>query len=140
MIEKYQLLLGTFCLVTLFGTGFAFNCYQCDSTLDSNCQENWDHSLSYNRQKYQPCNLWNAKFCIKATGMWGGVVGTHRFCSSRDLGDQCQDIWFPDHDRMYRACVYSCTADGCNGAKSWSSGSVIFIALFSALLAIVRQL
>lgn len=45
-----------------------------------------------------------------------GIVGTHRFCSARDLGDQCQDLSYPDHDRLYRACVYSCTSDDCNSA------------------------
>ncbi|RUS81769.1 hypothetical protein EGW08_010461 [Elysia chlorotica] len=104
----------------LFHTGVADQwCYQCDSTLDSNCQEMWDHNLAINRQKYKVCDLWDAKYCIKVTGMWGGVVGTHRFCSSRDMGDQCQDIGFPDHDRLYRACVYTCSDDGCNSAPNW---------------------
>lgn len=63
-----------------------------------------------------------------------GVVGTHRFCSSRDMGDQCQDIWFPDHDRMYRACVYTCSSEGCNSASGLSAfpailGAAIWLAL-----------
>ncbi|CAG5117046.1 unnamed protein product, partial [Candidula unifasciata] len=119
---------------------FALNCYQCDSTLDSNCQEKWDSSLTVNYKKYTACNLWNAQFCVKATGMWGGVVGTHRFCSSRDMGDQCQDIWFPDHDRMYRACIYTCSSDGCNGASQLSIIPGIVLALLSTLVLIVRQL
>ncbi|KAH9502312.1 hypothetical protein Btru_073432 [Bulinus truncatus] len=141
MADKLKLLVVlSFCLLSLIGAGIAFSCYQCDSTLDSNCQENWDHSLSYNKQKYRSCNLWNAQFCVKATGMWGGVVGTHRFCSSRDLGDQCQDIWFPDHDRMYRACVYTCTSDGCNGAKTLSTAPTFIIGVTSAVVLLVRQL
>ncbi|CAL1546659.1 unnamed protein product [Lymnaea stagnalis] len=121
-------------------TALALSCYQCDSTLDSNCQEMWDSSLSYNQQKYRTCNMWNAQFCIKVTGMWGGVVGTHRFCSSRDLGDQCQDIWFPDHDRMYRACIYTCTGDGCNSAVKWSTTPALIVCLFSAVIAVLRIL
>lgn len=109
-------------------------CYQCDSTLDGNCQERWDDRLSTNQEKYQECNLWEAKYCIKATGMWGGVVGTHRFCSSRDMGDQCQDIWFPDHDRMYRACVYTCTADGCNSGRAVSPALLFVLTCICAVL------
>ncbi|GFO38426.1 uncharacterized protein PoB_006493100 [Plakobranchus ocellatus] len=104
-------------LLSLIDKGLAKFCYQCDSTLDSNCQEMWDHNLAINQQKYKECDLWGAGYCVKVTGMWGGVVGTHRFCSSRDMGDQCQDIWFPDHDRLYRACVYTCSDDGCNSAS-----------------------
>ncbi|BFZ03821.1 hypothetical protein BsWGS_06860 [Bradybaena similaris] len=133
-------ILAVLVVATLVQSGAALNCYQCDSTLDSNCQEKWDYSLSVNSQKYKECNLWAAKFCVKATGMWGGVVGTHRFCSSRDMGDQCQDIFFPDHDRMYRACIYTCTADGCNGAPKLSLIPAMILALLSTLVLIVRQL
>jgi hypothetical protein len=50
-------------------------CYQCDSTLDNNCQEKWDDRLSTNQEKYKECKLWDAKFCVKVTGMWGGKIG-----------------------------------------------------------------
>lgn len=43
-----------------------------------------------------------------------GVVGTRRMCSSRDLHNICQYITYPDHDRVYRACVYTCSTDDCN--------------------------
>lgn len=117
-VSVYLFIVVIFC--GLFSVD-ALNCYQCDSTLDSTCQEKWDDRLSTNALKYKACNLWDAKHCIKVTGLWGGVVGTHRFCSSRDMGDQCQDIWFPDHDRMYRACVFTCTGDGCNSATQLSA-------------------
>ncbi|XP_076451200.1 UPAR/Ly6 domain-containing protein bou-like [Babylonia areolata] len=115
-------------------------CYQCDSTLDHNCQEKWDDSLSTNQQKYRECRLWDAKYCIKVTGLWGGVVGTHRFCSSRDMGDQCQDIWFPDHDRMYRACVYTCSGDGCNSASLPSSMAALLIPALLLVMHVWRRL
>lgn len=127
-------------LMTLLTSGHALSCYQCNSTLDSNCQEKWDDRLLVNQEKYRECNLWNPRFCIKVSGMWGGVVGTHRFCSSRDLGDQCQDIWFPDHDRMYRACVYTCSSDGCNAASELSILPAVICGLFSAILCLVKQL
>jgi hypothetical protein len=57
-----------------------------------------------------------AKYCIKTTGVWGSVVGTQRFCSSRDMFNQCQYVSYADHNRVYRACIYTCRTDGCNGA------------------------
>jgi hypothetical protein len=53
---------------------YAKYCYQCDSTLDNNCQEKWDDRLSTNQEKYKECKLWDAKFCVKVTGMWGGKI------------------------------------------------------------------
>uniref|UniRef100_A0A0L8HHX2 Protein quiver n=1 Tax=Octopus bimaculoides TaxID=37653 RepID=A0A0L8HHX2_OCTBM len=50
-----------------------------------------------------------------------GVVGTHRFCSSRDMGEQCQDIWYADHERMYRSCVFTCSGDACNATERLST-------------------
>ncbi|KAK7112209.1 UPAR/Ly6 domain-containing protein bou-like [Littorina saxatilis] len=133
----------TYFVVLVIGGALAVSakyCYQCDSTLDNNCQEKWDDSLSTNENKYQQCNLWDAKFCVKVTGLWGGVVGTHRFCSSRDMGDQCQDIWFPDHDRMYRACVYTCSGEGCNSASRLSSLPVVIVSALWLLLHVWRRL
>jgi len=120
--------------------GSALFCYQCDSTLDSNCQERWDAGLTVNENYYTRCQLWDAKYCAKITGMWGGIVGTHRFCASKDLGDQCQDIWFRDHDRMYRACVYSCEGDGCNSAKGLTSLSALSLSLLAVLVGALRLL
>lgn len=48
------------------------------------------------------------------------MAGTYRFCSSYDLGNQCQYVDFLDFDRPYRACVYTCSRDGCNGASGLS--------------------
>lgn len=69
-----------------------------------------------------------------------GVVGTHRFCSSRDMGDQCQDIWFPDHDRMYRACVYTCSGDGCNSATRTSTLPAVLVSLLWLIVHVWRRL
>lgn len=64
-----------------------------------------------------------------------GIVGTHRFCSARDLGDQCQDLSYPDHDRLYRACVYSCTRDDCNSAPLRETSIIsIMFSLFGLVL------
>ena len=58
-----------------------------------------------------------------------GVVGTTRFCSSRDMGNQCQFIRYPDHDRIYRACIYTCRGNECNTAATTSySGLLVLLA------------
>ncbi|KAL5017933.1 hypothetical protein ScPMuIL_003655 [Solemya velum] len=122
VIDMLFMAVSIACLATI---GEAMNCYQCNSTLDPNCQEKFDHTKS--TMSPQLCSVWNTEYCIKATGLWGGIVGTHRFCSTRDLGDQCQDVFYPDHDRMYRACVYTCTSEGCNSATSLQIGTLTII-------------
>lgn len=109
-------ILQTLMVLASASTAFGLDCYQCNSTLDSNCQDRFNHDQSINPIRSTQCTVYNARYCIKITGVWGGIVGTHRFCSARDLGDQCQDLSYPDHDRLYRACVYSCTSDDCNSA------------------------
>lgn len=69
-----------------------------------------------------------------------GIVGTHRFCSSRDLGDQCQDMRFPDHSRKYRGCIYTCSADGCNAAPTLSSQATTVASLVAGLMVVMRLL
>ncbi|XP_069124306.1 UPAR/Ly6 domain-containing protein bou-like isoform X2 [Argopecten irradians] len=128
-------------ILTTISTVQGLNCFQCNSTLDHNCQEHFDHDFTINPLSSQYCTVWNSRYCIKITGLWGGVVGTHRFCSSRDLGDQCQDIFYPDHDRMYRACVYTCTSDDCNAATSmwtkWTLVVSIVLAFFSYKISVL---
>ncbi|CAC5379015.1 unnamed protein product [Mytilus coruscus] len=74
------------------------------------------------------CTIYLTQYCVKVTGIWGGIVGTHRFCSSKDLGDRCQNVIYPDHDRMYRPCVHTCSADGCNSASTyWTKRTIAWI-------------
>ena len=115
-------------------------CYHCDSTLNSNCQEIWDDTLATNELYYTECNVHDAKFCAKVTGMWGGRVGTYRFCTSQDLGDQCSDIDFPDHDRFYSACTYVCMGDGCNSAVGISSLPVYVLLQLGVVVGLFRFL
>ena len=62
--------------------------------------------------------------------MASGIVGTTRFCSSRDMFNSCQYVEYPDHDRIYRACIFTCSSDGCNGAVSVIPSS-IFVTLIT---------
>ena len=53
-------------------SGYGFSCYQCNSTLDHNCQEFFDHTNPNQALKATHCKMQDAKFCIKVTGLWGG--------------------------------------------------------------------
>ncbi|KAH3734677.1 U-scoloptoxin(05)-Sm1a-like [Dreissena polymorpha] len=118
----------------------SLECYQCNSAVDSECQEFFNHDLPDSSQRPKLCTMYQAQYCIKVTGMWGGVVGTHRFCSSRDLGNQCQDMRFPDHSRKYRGCVYTCSADGCNGSSTVSASIIsISTGLMATVLFLVMR-
>lgn len=104
-------------LIALLGiihSAYSLDCYSCNSSLDYHCQEFFDHSDPLNPLSPVPCTVNEARYCIKATGLWGGVVGTHRFCSAKHMGYQCSYVSYPDHDRLYRACVFTCWEDGCN--------------------------
>jgi hypothetical protein len=111
--------------------GMCLDCYQCDSAVDPDCKENFDWAhFSSLTIKSTPCSVDQARYCIKTTGVWGGAVGTQRFCSSRDMFNQCQYVSFSDHNRVYRACIYTCTGDGCNTAAA-SISSTLFIVVAS---------
>ncbi|ESO09317.1 hypothetical protein HELRODRAFT_97485 [Helobdella robusta] len=117
-----QILSFCFLQMLLFiGSSSSLYCYQCDSSDNLDCKEYFDHD-NMNEIALRPtlCTVDAAAYCIKTTGVWGGSVGTTRFCSSRDLFNQCQYVQYEDHDRIYRACIYTCRGDGCNGAKTLS--------------------
>ncbi|KAA0200795.1 Boudin [Fasciolopsis buskii] len=81
------------------------------------------------------CNVKSARFCVKTTGVYGGFVGISRFCSSLNMGTQCTYVSFPDHDRIYRACIYTCSKDACNEAEMMRKpNSIISIFMLSLCL------
>jgi len=67
-----------------------------------------------------------------------GVVGTTRFCSSRDMGNQCQFIRYPDHDRVYRACIYTCKGHHCNHAHTVTGYTVLVTLLVAMVTVMIR--
>lgn len=118
--------------------GLAISCYQCNSKTDPDCKEFFDHSTRNTLTvKSTECSVDAAEFCIKTTGVWGGVVGTTRFCSSRDMGNQCQFINYPDHDRVYRACIHTCHSDHCNTAENIYSTKTFLVMIFTSILAYI---
>nr|AHD24742.1 boudin [Schmidtea mediterranea] len=131
MQEKFIYILLIF--IGLFELNHALTCFQCNSTKDSDCLENFQY---YGTNSLIPisCPVDRSRFCIKTTGVFGSVVGVTRFCSSMDMGNQCQYLPFFDHDRTYRGCVYTCLGDNCNSANRIfhlnSFISITFIAAF----------
>ena len=103
----------------------AINCYSCESSQDFSCSEFWDPSLDVNHQYLSDCrDVYDAKYCVKMTGIYDGKLGTKRFCSSRDWGNYCEYIQRPGDPREYRSCILTCTTDECNGAETMNLLSI----------------
>lgn len=53
--------------------GFGLQCYQCDSSVDPDCKENfdWEH-LDQITIRPTECTVDAARYCVKTTGVWGG--------------------------------------------------------------------
>lgn len=116
----------------------AIYCHQCDSNQHLHCSEQWDHISS---PEPASCDhLFEASYCVKATGMYEGRIGTFRFCSSRDRGHYCDYVQRPGDDREYRACIYTCSGDGCNASvalKPWTGSIALMLLIVIARAAVV---
>ncbi|XP_027200108.2 UPAR/Ly6 domain-containing protein bou-like [Dermatophagoides pteronyssinus] len=113
---RLKLILLVLFLINLNDSAIAIKCFQCDSNIDLECSEYFDSDMTSLQSK--SCdNVFEARFCIKTTGMFGGVIGTIRNCSSRDLGDRCSYLKRPGDQRYVRSCVYTCSSDDCNHAQ-----------------------
>ncbi|KAI0222034.1 hypothetical protein LSAT2_026711 [Lamellibrachia satsuma] len=139
MKSTYILSLLSFLALCFVKSGSTLHCYQCDSAVDTDCMEEFDHAHKDQLTvKSSDCKVDASEYCIKTTGVWGGVVGTTRFCSSRDMGNQCQFIRYPDHDRVYRACIYTCTGSHCNHAHSIAAYSMLIVLLVVMVTVMTR--
>uniref|UniRef100_T1IU22 Uncharacterized protein n=1 Tax=Strigamia maritima TaxID=126957 RepID=T1IU22_STRMM len=89
-------------------------CYQCNSNSHTHCTEFLDKENS----NIQPtdCQVHEAKYCVKTTGMYKGEVGTQRFCASVGWGDICEFVQRKGDYREYRSCVYTCSGKECNSS------------------------
>ncbi|THD26587.1 Boudin [Fasciola hepatica] len=126
-----------FIFATSSVSSLALSCYQCNSSVHDSCTESVVNLGEYSL-KSEPCQTYDARYCIKTTGIYGAVMGTTRFCSAWDLGNECQYLPFPDHDRIYRACIFTCDSDACNGALTIKTG-FCFITIFFFLSAWLIQ-
>ncbi|XP_047509948.1 uncharacterized protein LOC125052911 [Pieris napi] len=101
--------------------GKAIECYQCNSTSDMECGDGL-MNLDGGILKAISCEqVYNAQYCIKEIG----GIGTKRYCSSLDLGNQCKYVQQPGDKLEYRTCIHTCTTDGCNSTVSLKMSAII---------------
>jgi len=124
-----------FCVIAVLanfvGSASAIRCYICNSSIDIACSEKFNPNLTP-----RDCDVEGATYCIKTTGIYSGIVGTTRWCSTHNLYTQCWDLWYPDHDRPYRGCIYACNQNDCNVSMrvEQSFFFILFLITFSLLL------
>ncbi|CAH0725214.1 unnamed protein product, partial [Brenthis ino] len=100
-------------------------CYQCNTSTTLECSDGF-LSLDGTLLRSASCDhVYGAQYCIKMTG----GIGTKRYCSSLDLGNQCNYVQQPGDKLEYRTCIYTCNTDGCNGASSIHISTTFFIVL-----------
>ncbi|CAF0751284.1 unnamed protein product [Adineta ricciae] len=128
--------LGLIFITTIFvNVSNALSCFVCDSKEDEHCPETWTRRDILPVECGGPDGVQDARFCIKTIAVFGGAVATKRFCSSRDLDNQCIEVKYPQDEKMYYSCTYTCSSDGCNGTSRLHIPS-FFIFFFIALLSI----
>ncbi|XP_069978770.1 UPAR/Ly6 domain-containing protein bou [Penaeus vannamei] len=113
------------------------DCYQCSSSEDAFCPEQFYAGYHQGREAaFEPescSHVFEARYCVKTTGMFEGELGTKRFCSARDWGNFCEWVQRPGDEREYRACVYTCGLNGCNGATTLALSSVLLMLLVPSI-------
>ena len=97
----------------------ALSCFECDSSSNFTCTERWDpNEPTVRRYLNWDCHqVFEARYCVKMTGIYDGKLGTKRFCSSKDWGNYCEYIQRPGDLHEYRSCVFSCSRNECNTAS-----------------------
>ncbi|MPC14573.1 hypothetical protein E2C01_007341 [Portunus trituberculatus] len=108
-------------------------CYVCDSSRDVHCPERLRARHHEPSLSSTSCDhVFEARYCVKTTGLFEGQLGTKRFCSARDWGNYCEWVRRPGDEREYRACVFTCWGNGCNSAPTHSTSSLVVLLLLSA--------
>ncbi|XP_012222479.1 UPAR/Ly6 domain-containing protein bou isoform X1 [Linepithema humile] len=125
----------------LIETGYSIRCYRCNSTSTTypfQCNEFLKSDVDLQPES---CNdVYGAQYCVKHIGRFEGGIGTKRFCSSAHLGNYCDYVKQPGDKLTYRTCVYTCSTDGCNSAKSFVPSTVYTWIMPMALLVIWTKL
>merc|ERR1719295_2133269 len=102
-----------FASVYFIKTGVALHCIECNSWEEQVCG---DHLPDNHGLVPTDCQdtIGTPRYCVKQSGVIEGVVGTSRFCSAVDLGNQCDVRQRAGDDRDFFGCMYTCSSDGCN--------------------------
>ncbi|RZF41684.1 hypothetical protein LSTR_LSTR011619 [Laodelphax striatellus] len=108
----------------------SIDCYQCSTPDNIDCGDVMIHDPDGRSIQPVSCShIFEARYCIKTTGVHGGGLGTKRFCSSLDLGNYCNYIKQPGDVLEYRSCVYTCSSDGCNSSSTITVQPLVFCQL-----------
>lgn len=132
VVAWFTFTLGLVAVFTVPASGL--QCYQCDSTSNAHlfqCNEFLTDDIDIVPVSCD--NVYGAKYCIKQVGRFEGGVGTKRFCSSANLGDQCNYVKYNGDELQYRTCVYTCSGDGCNPAVK-TMPSIMTLALSTSII------
>ncbi|XP_045133289.1 uncharacterized protein LOC123517347 isoform X1 [Portunus trituberculatus] len=123
----------TLSLIFLIKNACGLKCYVCDSSRDVHCPERLRARHHEPSLSSTSCDhVFEARYCVKTTGLFEGQLGTKRFCSARDWGNYCEWVRRPGDEREYRACVFTCWGNGCNSAPTHSTSSLVVLLLLSA--------
>ncbi|CAF3667503.1 unnamed protein product [Rotaria sp. Silwood1] len=115
----------------LFLVSYSLNCFVCDSKEDEHCPETWTRKDILPVECEGPDGVQNARFCIKTIAVFGGAVATKRFCTSRHMDNQCIEVKYPQDEKMYYSCTYTCSSDGCNRTYRLYLSRIIFLFFLS---------
>lgn len=126
--DKMNVLLMTVA-AALVRVSAAISCYECNSSTNFTCTENWEPGNYVVDQYRNDCkHVFEATYCVKMVGVFEGKLGTKRFCSSRDWGNYCEYIKRPGDIQEYRSCVFSCTTNTCNTGQRSVRASLLSLA------------
>ncbi|PSN51412.1 hypothetical protein C0J52_05448 [Blattella germanica] len=120
------------------GSAVGIDCFQCSSSKTMDCADNLIHDGTLSATSCD--HVFEASYCIKTVGLYGGGLGTKRFCSSLDLGNYCNYIRQPGDQLEYRSCVFTCSTDGCNPANRKQPQHLVMTlaAVFVTIVAFLR--
>lgn len=119
----------------------AIRCFECDSSNNFTCTEKWDPSEPIVQRYLTYCgHIFEARYCVKMTGIYEGKLGTKRFCSSRDWGNYCEYIKRPGDIQEYRSCIFSCSLSGCNTATETVTMSRWTICSFTLISVLIKSI
>ncbi|XP_044009362.1 U-scoloptoxin(05)-Sm1a isoform X1 [Aphidius gifuensis] len=141
-IHCYSMILLGYFLLEFITPARGINCYQCSSTNNVHpfqCNEYMSEDIDISPTDCS--DVWGAKYCVKHVGRFEGGVGTKRFCSSANLGNDCHytNTAGDDQNIKYRTCIYTCDSDGCNSATKKSTNIIVFISLLIAPIVYLFQ-
>ncbi|XP_045605834.1 UPAR/Ly6 domain-containing protein bou isoform X1 [Procambarus clarkii] len=136
-LKSVQVTYVALSLLFLVKNASGISCYQCDSTRDLHCPEYFQagyHQAPTALTSTTCDQVFEARYCIKTTGLFEGELGTKRFCSARDWGNYCEWVRRPGDEREYRACVFTCSGNSCNAAPSTLTPTPLSLLLLPALI------